>query len=361
MKIKISSHCKPFTHSYGASLVLPGSGLALRIYPQRIIVDDLLQSKFNILTLKNNLEGPVKGFTVQQDHERGCIDVWGNSISGYFGYRIRPLEDVSGVSIALLKNALEGFDWRGEGRVFHTRQQNKSLFTFDDSPSTAFQLSKNIEILHLGSHKKQDWDLVHRRCDMTEILPIWFSLGQRMPECTIDRHESLFSRCQEVIERRENDQIINHLRHVYQTGFSGLLYPQLEDSNYQGFRLPPLTASSPLALLSGGAALIRSLFIRQTTGEVYLLPALPPEFHCGRMLDVNTAGIGKFDIEWTKKTIRRIIIRPEFDVAFKLHLQNHVKTYLLRTHEKLHGITKSNGDEICLKGGITYLLDNFKK
>ncbi len=82
-------------------------------------------------------------------------------------------------------------------------------------------------------------------------------------------------------------------------------------NQYQG--LMPLERSqgnvSPLAFLTEGARLIRNHFIEEEPNGIKILPALPPECHAGRLINVAIKGVN-LDLEWSKKTIRRLILRP---------------------------------------------------
>lgn len=361
MNIKITAKNKPFTHSFGKSLILPGSDFCLRVYPQMVFVDNLYNSQMNVLSLKNNLTAPVKGFTVQQNIEKGFVDIWGNTPVGYFGYRVQALKSSQGITLNLLSKAQKPLIWEIVGDGVHTKDHNIEYFTFNRSFDAQLEQHRDREVLHLGNHKQQDWELIQRRCDMTEILPLWYAVGQMTAGHPIDQKPSLFNLCAEAIEGRHNDQIVPCLINLFKAGFTGMFCPQLIDTNYQGFELNPVESKTALALLSEGSRLIRSLFVRQSGMNVELLPALPPQFHCGRMKNVKLEGIGTLDVEWTKKMIRRLIIRPSHAAEVKLQLQSKVHSYRIRTGEALHGVNKDNGDTLTLKAGYTYLLDRFQK
>jgi len=361
MKIHISSNYKPYTHSLGKPLVLPASNFCLKIYPQKIVVDDLYTQKSNVLTIKNNLIGPVKDFTVQQNINGCFVDVWGFTKCGYFGYRIQALQNSQGLTIKPLGQTQKAIAWELDGEGYHNRNQDCDFFSLNEAFEDNLVQACQIEILNLGNNKQQDWDLIHRRFDLTEILPLWYALGQRSPNCSIGKGPSLFSQCEQTIVEKQNDQIEASFMSLYRAGFTGMLCPQLYDTNYQGFTVVPIESTTSLALLSEGAKLIRSLFVTQNDLVINLLKALPPQFDCGRMVNVNLDNVGTFDLEWTKKTIRRLIIRATHNTEIKLNLQSKVKEYRMLNREGLHGIVKTNGDFITLKEDHTYFFDNFKK
>lgn len=358
MKIKITSRFKPLTHSFGVPLILPGSPFALKIYPQQLLIEDLRRCT-EIGRLKNHLKGPIKDFTVLQNLDQGAIEVWGFTPQGYFGYRIKALEACQGMVISPLSQAKEPLDWEATGEWNAAVEQKNCFFSRDPSFRKTVEATNEREILHLGNNKQQDWDLIQRRSDLTEILPIWYLLGQWSPEERMGEQPSLFSLCAASIESGHHDRIASRFTDLYQAAFTGMLCPQLWDTHYQGFALPPIDAESPLALLSEGTQLIRRLFVRQNGPEVALLPALPPQFHCGRMKNVKLPGIGTCDLEWTKKTIRRLVLRASENVEIFLKVQSQVHQYRMRTKEGLCGVVCNASDRLPLKAGYTYLMDHF--
>ncbi|MEX1012586.1 MAG: hypothetical protein WD595_06670 [Waddliaceae bacterium] len=126
MKISIVNRFKPFSHTPGVKLLLPGTDQFFQVYPEKIITGDT--------EIPLDIKGPVKNFTVEQDLEKGSIRVFGHSSTGYFEKKIA-------------------------------------------NPS----YQKPKERLSLGVHKAQEWDLVKKRQMMSEILPFWHFLGQVTP------------------------------------------------------------------------------------------------------------------------------------------------------------------------------------
>ena len=127
MKISIAKRFKPFSHTPGVKLLLPGTDQLFQVFPAKIVADGK--------EIPLDIKGPVKNFTVEQDLERGQIRIFGQALSGYY----------------------------------------EKIFK-----APAYEKPK--ERLSLGVHKALDWDLVKRRHSMAEILPIWHFLGQVTPE-----------------------------------------------------------------------------------------------------------------------------------------------------------------------------------
>lgn len=161
------------------------------------------------------------------------------------------------------------------------------------------------ENLSFGCAKKQDWDLILRRLDPREIYPIWFRLGQLIPAV---------------------GEPIDNLLETLQGRFSDLMVPTTKEL-HTGFDLPNV---EPITLLNAGYKTIRSYFI-QEDDQLALLPNLPPELHAGRMTNVKFSH-GTLDLEWSKKSLRRVIIRLDKPWEPRLRLQSHLKHY--RTRQK---------------------------
>jgi len=330
MLIQIEERCKPFSHLSGTMCLLPGAFLRFQVFPTLIRVHDLSAAEPKFLEeFPLPLEGPVADFTVQLDLEGGFIRVWGSALSGYFRYRICPADNAKRWALVAEKGL--------EGRAAST---GKAL---------------PIERLSLGSHKAQDWELVCRRADMKEILPHWFLLGQKVLQ------KELSSPLQGTAALLKED--LDSLRNLFSAGFEGILSPRLIDEGHHGFSLPALSdhSMSPLVLLHEGARLIRRFFIDSKENEIHLLPALPAEFHCGRMTDVVCKGIGTLDFEWTKKKLRRMILRSEFSGELTLVLQKKIKSFRLRRSLQDRGVVVKAPYCINVEPGKAYLLDHFEK
>jgi len=178
---------------------------------------------------------------------------------------------------------------------------------------------KARERLSLGNNKAQDWDLVRRRWDLREILPQIFHLGQQTPGVADFSELPLETLCMELF--------------------------------------PPEIPSA--SLLCKGAQMIRNLFVQERGDELLLLPSSPILFDSGRLVGVEWGQIGKVDFEWTKRQMRRLVLRVRLGGVRILSFPKEVKEFRLRSdcqEEKC-----SNGQPLALVVGKTYLLDRFQK
>lgn len=328
MRIRKDGRIEPFSHRPGVRLLLPGSHLECQVYPTRVVIGEC--------DWRLPIEGPVAGFTVQLDLEGGSVRVWGIAKSGPFRYRLRAGES--------------------DPTQFRMVVEKGELPVPDGSPISLFVPPKRMERLSLGSHKSQEWEAAVCRGDMAELFPAWLRLGQLLPPCeTAPFPGSLLEKCR---EGRELDPFV----HLFYAGFSDLLLPRLFDADWRGFSLSPLGEGyrgSALPLLSEGARTIRSLFIDERGEELALLPRLPFRLHAGRFLDLEWR-LGRLDMEWSRRRLRRLILRGEAAGSFDLKSADW-RQCRLSSPSDLRGRLLLSGDPVSVGKGEILYLDRFEK
>ncbi len=322
--IKIATRLHPFSHQPKMTCLIPGTEQTVEAYPARICIKSLEGKILKEITL--DVQGPLNQFTLMQDLERGCVTIF----SEQYRFHILP-----------------------NGEVMPTK--NPHL------PPLPVR-----EVLSLGSHKKQEWEGIKRRRDLREIFPIWLRLGSllQLPERTVP-DEGMFSLlkvCQRAIVSQQPETITPAFLKLFLAGFGGLMVPRLTDDECQGVLSDvSVPALSPLYLLAEGAALIRSLFFVISGHELKILPHLPPEFFSGRMLNVSCPGYGELDMEWSKKTLRRLVFRAEREGKIQFRFRSNLRTYRLRVSIREKGEVRSCSEPLEIKSGSHYLLDQFQK
>lgn len=382
MNITIAERLRPFSHLPGTQLMLPGTPYLFQIYPSFVVIFDLSGAyPRKIYELIPEIKGPVEKFTVMLDLEKFCLFVWGHSCEGYFRYRIHATADFHWY-ITMESIPSDGMRWNTPKNMLWVKKKETSdwillkekVFSKDIiaveplKEMDACIPIKTMSRLSLGNNKTQDWEMVRRRLDLTEILPVWLRLGQTVP--FIEKEFSLAEGttqllldCQNFITHRKKELISPTFLKLFNAGFQSILSPRLEDSDYQGLGLTPVSSEnlSPLILLSCGADLIRSLFLFTNEEKTEILPALPPEFHCGRVLQEQIDDLAFVDFEWSKKTIRRMVIRALKSGTLNLSFSKSVKRLRLRNHKQDRGKVCSCPLLLAIEQGNTYLLDNFEK
>ncbi len=322
--ITIRQKLRPFSLLPATRCLIPGTAFVAEVFPALVRIYDL--SGKAVQEFPVAVKGPVQNFMVTQDLERGCITV------------------------------------RAGALVYHILPDLRVVYAKNPSCPTPVQ----IERLSLGSHKKQDWEMIRRRGDFREIFPLWFRLGSLYtPPKQLTSHKGIFSllqECKRTVAAHKPEKILCAFQELFLAGFGKMLVPRLTDEEHQGI-LPGAEKSaqtSPLYLLFEGAQLIRSLFVRQKSSEIAILPDLPPEFASGRMVNLD-CDVGRCDVEWTKKTVRRLVFRATSNGEIRFAFRSWVKKFRVRTSLKDRGWSESNGKPLEIKAGSTYLLDRFTK
>lgn len=379
MYITIAERLRPFSHLPGTSFVLPGSSLNLQIYPTLIRVSDLSASTSTFLAdITIDLEGPVDGFTSLLDLEKGNLHVFGNTARGYFRYFVKAVDEGQRIAIDIKKAPQNGIFFLCAGKwSLKTNASVHAGETIIFFNSTQVEASSQVEPssfvfserLSLGSHKKQDWELILRRLSFADIFPIWHRLGQMIsspisPE--LAGVSELLIDCKKAIENRAPEKILSAFKKVFLAGFSGVLSPRLIDTEHQGIPYPELDLmshqkASAITLLKEGSKLIRSLFIHETANGIHVLPSLPPEFHCGRMIYAKCIKQGVISMEWTKKSVRSMTFQASENQISSFSFSNHERKCRLRHSNKDRGILYIPGSEIDIVAGQHYWFDNFER
>lgn len=378
MRITIAERLRPFSHLPGTSFVLPGSALSMEIFPTLFRIFDLSEGMPDLKAeIILDLNGPIEGFTAIQDLENGSLRVFGESAEGYFRYTVKAVNEGKGISVTVEKAPTGAMLFTCIGRwdpsknlpvnAGETIVFPKSISSEEIKPCVL----GSTERLSLGSHKKQDWELVSRRLSFAEIFPLWYRLGQviTQPASTeLYGISLLLNHCKDIIAANTPDKILPEFKKIFLAGFNGMLSPRFLDNDHQGVDYPPVDVSyiiqnklSSLTLLTEGARVIRSLFIQERDNEIQLLPSLPPEFHCGRLTDAKCGKQGLLSFEWTKKSIRLMTFSALEDQKIGFSFANHERKCRLRTSNKDKGVVYIPGTQIEIIAGQSYWFDNFER
>lgn len=354
MRITIAERLRPYSHTPGVWVPLPRSSLEVQVFPAFIRIRDLSEAYPRDLgEVSVAILGPVDQFTVVLDLERGLIRVWGKSLGGFFRYRLSAVSSARSISIVIEKSPSEGLHFSESSLIFLIKE------------SSDIELQEK-ERLSLGNHKAQDWDAVCRRLNPIEFFPVWYRLGRLVPEVSFQPDlgmSLLLKKCEHAIQAGAPEHILSHFRTLFRVAFTGIMSPRLTDEYHHGIPIPKPDSSvknSPLFLLKKGSELIRRLFLDVSGNNVHFLPAIPPEFHCGRFLQVTCGSLGEVDIEWTKKNMRQLIFRAASDETLIFHFPYGIKKFRLRHGDKDRGEYLSCGGELKVCQGNHYFFDNFQ-
>jgi hypothetical protein len=282
------------------------------------------------------LIGPVRPFTIFQDLEKGRVEVRGKADNGFFRFFLTVEERQ--LKLISLKGSLEP----------------KILAAAEELPLPP------KERLSLGINKQQDWQMVLRRGDPTEILPFWLRLAAWTPGRPLDLNETRGTYA--LLERGEKTKQYALLKNAIEGCFEGMLTPRIDDG-YLGLisseKFPD--DLSPLPLLHLGAGLIRSLFVAFEEEEIALLPHLPPEFHAGRYLNITTPHGDTLSLEWSKKQLKKVHLKAGSTRTLNWKFPRALSSYRLRLGRATRGERISTKEPFNIESGREYHLDRFEK
>ncbi|MFT4552401.1 MAG: hypothetical protein ACI9S8_001026 [Chlamydiales bacterium] len=382
MQISIAGRLRPYSHTPGTHCVLPGSLISLQVFPALIRFEELSSSpSLPKSEISIGINGPMKEFTVRQDLEQGFVLVWGKTPDGFIRYRITA--EKGGMAINFEKTPKDGLSVTCSNselaKLFRKDEEKLSTLSKAVAEKDTLLITTNTDVsnrevltgcckerLSLGSHKAQDWDMIVRRQDLREIFPAWLRLGQMSPSLgngtSLQGAAALFKTCADVSEERKTEILHDAFLNLFKVGFEGMFSPRLEDKFHQGFSLPEIEGvSEPFFLLQEGAKAIKSLFVKTEGAIIDVLPALPPQFFCGRYLNIDCDGLATLDLEWSKKRVRKMSFTAEKDGEIQFKFHRHLKTFRLRKGRKDRGRVMKCGDLMTCVAGKQYMLDNFEK
>lgn len=364
MQITIAERLCPFSHIPGTSTILPGSPYCVQIFPCLIRFTNLSSLSDSIYELKLSLQGPLEQFTIFNDLEKGRITVSGKAADGWIRYHLITTFPHFGIRLVIDKAPSKKLviEWKQQS---HLLSEKEDLYLVGDSSSQNYQ-APLCDRLSFGNHKRQDWEMIRRRFDLAEMLPIIHRLGQMIPDFPCPSFEEgtlkLLDDCRKSFLQERPEKGEQTWRRFFLGCFHQMLVPQLEDHQHLGIILDSLPISqriSPLVLLSEGAYLIRKLFIQEERNQLSILPYLLPSLHCGRLLNTPLKSGGWISLEWTKKTIRRLVIYSEKDQEFHLKFRSDVRSYRLRRYHQAKGERIDCKTPLLFEKNSHYLFDNF--
>jgi hypothetical protein len=353
--IQIKSKLKPFSTTPGVEIPLVQAGLTLKIYPTFIEV-----FKEGISKRQLTLQFPelTESFVASLDLYKGWIEVQLQFKKSTLHYLL--LLENNELVLDLRRTPKNSISYTFEDKSFGSLSKNERLVliriqeVFSPSP---------LELLSLGGHKKQHLESMKERRDFIELAPHLFLMGQYAKKSHLELNQGNFVYLKSAYDQRDKKNhhlILSELEPLLNTGFSSFFVPHVEDPFHWGYSTPKvhLDRPSPFSLLRELYLLFRSFFIQSEDKALYLLPHLPPLFHCGRLIHVQQGGL-HLDIEWSKKMIKKVYIRSNKEQTLKLHFQNPIQECRIRLENKPTQF--KNKSSFTFEKFKTYIIDRFEK
>ncbi|MBN2479193.1 MAG: hypothetical protein JXA94_03110 [Parachlamydiales bacterium] len=356
MQIKINQKFYFFTQEIKNTFLILNTHYSVKIYPGLLLFSDLISKKKSFRVFLN-FKGPVKDFKIFQDLKEGFLKISFHIENGFVSYKILPKD--KNLQIYFEKAPQEGLDYQFDIKDKVFSKDSRAL------PIEMLSFVKPQEFLSFGVFKKQDLTLINRRLSLLEIFPIIFFMSQFYID--VDKintpADELLLKIKSNILNQEKDKLDFHFLTLIKALFFDAFVPRVQDEYFQNI-IPyyeNLNDLNPIYILKETSRLIRSLFIQEDVQEILILPCLLPIFHAGRFLNIETS-FALIDIEWSKKLIRKVIIKAKETKKIKLSFQSKIKSFRLKNFEnsKLFKTFK-NHDLITFEKEKVYFLDRFQK
>lgn len=339
-----------FSSTPGVKISIPGSSYVVQAFPTALRLflcrQDGLDTVRDVTFPKL---GPVQGWRVLLDAMRRILCIEGRGPAGFF--RLRLDLSSEGLSMRSMKGPVELHD-----HELISLKKNESL-VLGQSPvgPRSFPMPRLI----LGCNKAFNWDRISALPDMSEVLPLWYQFGYG--GLVADEPPStLFGVLLESIREKKRVDIFPAFDALFRAGTEGMFVPKKIDDLFLGYALPAWPEGMELSTIQAHVcSLIRSLFLTEEGAVVDLLPCLPKECVCGRLLHEGLASGHTISIEWRKGVLRRMFMKAAHDglVTFKASARSgYIRS--LRTPMRKRPFLL--GEPLEVRQGEEYLLDNFQ-
>lgn len=373
MYIDVRYPIKPCSHQMGEKCLIPQTTWVAQIFPTKLC---LFNQKFTDSQEKIEfiweLEGPFFAFTVLQDLERKELRVFANTPRGWLKYTLYAHEQGFCIFFKKIPQKKCVYKYLTNMRIFlHNRPQNiiTEKNSLDIPMKLECALKRPLEKLFLGVNKSLDIFGIKKRMDLKEIFPLWFYLGQQIPQVSqnIGGTAQFLNIIEKEIEIKNRQELEDNFLRLFLTSFSHLLVPRLHDQEFQGIFPDRLQETemqkhtvSPLVIVQKGAALIRSLFFQQKKNQLMILPLLFSQFVSGRLKNVQCEDLGILDFQWSKGILLKMVFYPEKNSTLYLQIPQ-VKNFRLKKKKKERGVILSTQEPIAVEKELVYFFDRFQK
>ncbi len=355
MRIEIKDRLTPFSHVPGTCFVLPYSFFEVQAFPTKLIFAHLeTQEKFEI---SFSVKGPHRDFTVAVDLDKGCLRVFSHTLEGYYRYNVAMGD--KGIEVTL-ERAFGKVDVLCKEEKFSLFPK-QTLLVKNSGSKIAFP---EVENLSLGGNKQLDWDLVKRRGQLSEILPVWFRLSQVFPRTPLSESRGtakLLRDCQTLVQDKSNLSIGAVSLTFFAAAFQGVFVPRCDDHSFLGVAEACEEKFPPLGLITESHQWIRGMFFEEKGDDWHFLPCVPQEFHAGRLVHLKTQAGDRVDFEWSKKQMRRAVIKVAKTRNLRWHFQSSLGSLRVRSSLNQRGKKIRKGEALFVEEGQTLYLDHFQK
>jgi len=312
-RMEIREKLIPYSHLPGTKCLVPCSDWIVEVFPALLRI----AQHGDVLI---GVTGPLEQFLVQMDLERDCVWVTGHALEGFYCFSLKANNE--GLWLMLHRAPKEGLV------VQNQRLGLKERLLL--ARGGKIHSSSSYERVSFGSNKKQDWDLVCRRNDAREMMPLLFLAGQKVP----------------------SSQVVSIQRNMKMFFRSGILMPDIAGLQHLGIFPQHNLSADPMAMLHSCYRTIRENLFREEESSLHILPEIN-EIPVGRAH--LRASFGAVFLEWSQAVVKKMVIEPFCDFEKKFVFSKEVASF--RMHDKRF----LNEAVIACKAKEAILFDRFQK
>lgn len=337
-----------FSHQFPCTVHLPGSELYLTVYPACIEFCGkvlFLQKDSHFQSHTTFFDCRHRTVTIEGETKAGFQRLFLFHENGFWVLRVekRPLYySLDGVSSSLQKG------------------EQLPLFSIDQ-----WKFSTHGQLV-LTSPRKNQWEQLLEKKEWISLIEHLYLYAPaaatdvpcELPKTDSEECASLFK----VVSRDSIDKVDVEKRLIFFLvhGFSGLFVPRVGEDVFKRFGRALWPFSSLQENFFWLHTFLRSLFLREENGEIFLLPCLLRSLHSGQLINepcMNGAMTLSFD--WRQGKVRRLSLQAERDIEAKLHIPHHSTSRLRRADQKGVRMIKTE-ETLFFEKGKRYLLDTSK-
>lgn len=361
--IQTKQQFKPFTHQFGQKFLLPETDVVIQAYPSKILFYQLTVAGSLIkkagVTLKEPL--PLKNWTFEADYFRQELRLFFQSVNGPVELLFKKNNDaVTTTAKKTPSNGLEILiEKQGQDPALDFSElslQKHEHFQLDWIHNTLSHTSKPK--LSLGCQKKQDLQAIQKRGELKESLPLLFALSNFYPNQPYHSEHSLGQ------DWKKADSLsFSKAAEKFLLGYidEGLVPNTNIDPNLFLPVSPEKKPPSALGVLAEIRAHLLNSLLQLEGNCLRLLPNLPKEFHCGKLVGLEITPGVFISIEWSKKQIKKAELYTLQAFEFNLALPKDIKTYRFYTKSKKQAQFKNNPSIFQLNAHQRAFFDQFKR
>lgn len=373
-KIKVRAAERTFSTESGQFHWIPGSLIALRIFAVRWEIFDLTNP--NPKLIGSCQFKPFEGWDLSITTDWRCAKITvglmrGNRLQQWV---ITRGDDSQSIFLELKRADLPvQLKWRGLKNDAEWTLHRKEGLMLSNHPQFIDMLDCRMrhrqrkvlqERLFFGCHKIAHWPRIDKRCDLTELGPIFYLAGQwaraLLPPMTNEQSLMADKAARDSGLYSNDKNLLGAFADFWRSHFSQVAFPHWNQVENSGFEPIWQADLSPLYLYIFIADWLLSRLLKTSADELIFLPSLPFVCHAGQALAMSCP-LGNCDFKWSKKRLKEVIVRCSRSGSMTMIFQKKVDQVRVRRLDRRFGAIYTLDDQSALRlhlqSGRNYQID----